>query len=54
MLALVGAANLGAIPLNHLLSYLIEGFFFGYAFLSGLQAFWSTGIASIASWFRRS
>jgi hypothetical protein len=53
VLALASAAVAGlAIPFNHLLAYAIESFFFAYAFIAVLRAFWLTGLASIASWFR--
>jgi len=53
ILLVVSGLAWGEIPLNHLLAYQIEAFFFGYACLSALHAFWATGIESIASWFRR-
>jgi hypothetical protein len=53
MLAIFGISLVGSISINRLLAYFIETFFFSYALFSALQAFWSAGIASIASWFRK-
>jgi hypothetical protein len=39
-------------PLHHIVAYAIEAFFLAYAFIAAGRAFWSAGIASIASWFR--
>ncbi len=54
-MAFVGLASTAATvpPYNHLIAYAIEVFFFGYAFVAALRAFWAAGIESIASWFRR-
>jgi hypothetical protein len=42
-----------SVSYNHVVAYAIEAFFFAYAFIAALRAFWATGIGSIASWFRR-
>ena len=43
----------GAMRTNHVLAFGIEAFFLGLAFLAMLRAFYTVGIVSIQSWFRR-